>query len=259
MTKPLHEVPKLDQERLNRLLHAVAEGKTSIQEASDLIKQLPFEDIDFAHIDHHRSLRKGFPEVIFGQGKTAPQVIGIMEKMLPQESVILVTRVDPEKAQQIISRFPDAAYDPEAGMICLGKKKRASKGRGNILVISAGTSDIPVAKEAHLTAEAMGNRVESIYDVGVAGIHRLFAHRDLMEKAAVLIVVAGMEGALPSVVAGMVCRPVIAVPTSIGYGTSLGGLTALFAMLNSCSSNVAVVNIDNGFGAGYMASIINRR
>ena len=249
----------MDQERLYRLLRSVADGKTTIKEASDLIKQLPFEDIDFAHIDHHRSLRKGFPEVIFGQGKTASQIIGIMQRMIPQESVILVTRVDSEKAHQIMSRFPDSTYDPEAGMICLGKKKRPPKGRGSILVISAGTSDIPVAKEAHLTAEAMGNRVESIHDVGVAGIHRLFAHRDLMEKAAVLVVVAGMEGALPSVVAGMVCRPVIAVPTSIGYGASLGGLTALFAMLNSCSSNVAVVNINNGFGAGYMAAIINRR
>ena len=249
----------MDQERLNHLLHAVANGETSIQEASDLIKKLPYENIDFAHIDHHRSLRKGFPEVIFGQGKTARQIIGIMEKMTPQESVILVTRVDAQKAEKILPSFADASYDPEARMILLGKKKPSPDAQGDILVVSAGTSDIPVAKEAHLTAEAMGNRVESIYDVGVAGIHRLLAHSEKIEKAAVLVVVAGMEGALPSVVAGMVCRPVIAVPTSIGYGTSLGGLTALFAMLNSCSSNVAVVNIDNGFGAGYMAAIINRK
>jgi len=249
----------MDQERLIHLLHAVADGKTSIQEASDLIKKLPYENIDFAHIDHHRSLRKGFPEVIFGQGKTAQQVMGIMDRMISQESVILVTRVNPEKAEKIRSRFTHATYDPEARMILLGKKKPSQKGRGDILVVSAGTSDIPVAKEAHLTAETMGNRVVSIYDVGVAGIHRLFAHRKAIENAAVLIVVAGMEGALPSVVAGMVSRPVIAVPTSIGYGTSLGGLTALFTMLNSCSSNVAVVNIDNGFGAGYMAAIINRK
>jgi NCAIR mutase (PurE)-related protein len=245
----------MDQERLNHLLHSVAEGKTSIEEASDLIKKLPYEDIDFAHIDHHRSLRKGFPEVIFGLGKTAPQIIGIMEKMIPQESVILVTRVDAEKAEKITPCFAEAVYDPEAGMILMGKQKPSPDAKGDILVISAGTSDIPVAKEAHLTAQAMGNKVEALYDVGVAGIHRLFAHQDLIQKAAVLIVVAGMEGALPSVVAGMVCRPVIAVPTSIGYGTSLGGLTALFAMLNS---NVAVVNIDNGFGAGYMAAVINR-
>jgi pyridinium-3,5-biscarboxylic acid mononucleotide synthase len=249
----------MDQERLNHLLHAVAKGKTSIQEASDLIKKLPYENIDFAHIDHHRSLRKGFPEVIFGQGKTAQQIMGIMARMMSQESIILVTRVEPEKAEKIKSRFSQAIYDPEAKMILMGEKKPSHKGRGDILVISAGTSDIPVAKEAHLTAESMGNRVTSIYDVGVAGIHRLFAHREAIENAAVLIVVAGMEGALPSVVAGMVSRPVIAVPTSIGYGTSLGGLTALFAMLNSCSSNVAVVNIDNGFGAGYMAAIINRK
>jgi NCAIR mutase (PurE)-related protein len=249
----------MDQERLNHLLRSVADGKTSIEDASDLIKKLPYEDIDFAHIDHHRSLRKGFPEVIFGQGKTAQQIIGIMEKMIPQESVILVTRVAAQKAEKVIPCFTDATYDPEARMILLGKKKPSPNAKGDILVVSAGTSDIPVAKEAHLTAEAMGNRVESIYDVGVAGIHRLLAHSDKLENAAVLIVVAGMEGALPSVVAGMVCRPVIAVPTSIGYGTSLGGLTALFAMLNSCSSNVAVVNIDNGFGAGYMAAIINRK
>ncbi|MFC1877331.1 nickel pincer cofactor biosynthesis protein LarB [Thermodesulfobacteriota bacterium] len=249
----------MDQERLNHLLHSVADGKTSIEEASDLIKKLPYEDINFAHIDHHRSLRKGFPEVIFGLGKTAPQIIGIMEKMVPQESVILVTRVDAEKAEKIVPVFTEAVYDPEARMILLGKQKPSPNAKGDILVISAGTSDIPVAKEAHLTAQAMGNKVEALYDVGVAGIHRLFAHQELIQKAAVLIVVAGMEGALPSVVAGMVCRPVIAVPTSIGYGTSLGGLTALFAMLNSCSSNVAVVNIDNGFGAGYMAAIINRK
>jgi NCAIR mutase (PurE)-related protein len=249
----------MDQERLNQLLRSVADGKTSIQEASDVIKKLPYEDIDFAHIDHHRSLRKGFPEVIFGLGKTAPQIIGIMEKMIPQESVILVTRVEAEKASKIMPVFTDAVYDPEARMILLGKPKPSSGTKGDILVISAGTSDIPVAKEAHLTAQAMGNRVKAIYDVGVAGIHRLFAHREFIEKAAVLIVVAGMEGALPSVVAGMVCRPVIAVPTSIGYGASLGGLTALLAMLNSCSSNVAVVNIDNGFGAGYMAAIINQQ
>jgi NCAIR mutase (PurE)-related protein len=248
----------MDQERLNQLLHAVAAGKTSIEEASDLIKKLPYEDIDFAHIDHHRSLRKGFPEVIFGLGKTAPQIIGIMERMISQESIILVTRVDAEKAEKIVSNFTEAVYDPEAGMILLGKQKSSADARGEILVISAGTSDIPVAREAYLTARAMGNSVDALYDVGVAGIHRLFAHQDLIQKAAVLIVVAGMEGALPSVVAGMVRRPVIAVPTSIGYGTNLGGLTALFAMLNSCSSNVAVVNIDNGFGAGYMAAIINR-
>jgi hypothetical protein len=175
-----------------------------------------------------------------------------------QEHVILATRIDPEKARAVLSRIPQARYDPEARMIVWEITPPPIQGRGTILILSAGTSDIPVAMEASLTAQAMGNRVETVFDVGVAGIHRLFQHRERIESATVLIVVAGMEGALPSVVAGMVSRPVIAVPTSVGYGVSLGGLTALFAMLNSCSSNVAVVNIDNGFGAGYMAAMINR-
>jgi len=249
----------MDNERLSQLLKSVAAGAVSIAAAADQIKQLPYEDIDFAHIDHHRSLRKGFPEVIFGQGKTAEQIIGIVERMISQEPIILVTRVEAHKAEKIAPLYKNATYDPDARMILVGQKKAPLASSGKILVISAGTSDIPVAKEAQLTAEAMGNRVETLYDVGVAGIHRLFAHRDRIQQAQVLIVVAGMEGALPSVVAGLVARPVIAVPTSIGYGASLGGLTALFAMLNSCSSNVAVVNIDNGFGAGYMAAIINRK
>jgi len=179
--------------------------------------------------------------------------------MKDQENVILVTRLEQIKADKVVARFPHAVYHPDASMIVCEFKKSRIVGRGMIAILSAGTSDIPVAKEAYLTAKAMGNRVETIFDVGVSGIHRLFGHKDSIEKASVLIVVAGMEGALPSVVAGMVSRPVIAVPTSVGYGVSLGGLTALFAMLNSCSSNVAVVNIDNGFGAGYMASIINRK
>ena len=229
-----------------------------MDKAVDEIRKLPFEDIDYAHIDHHRSLRKGFPEVIFGQGKTAEQICGILDHMTDRENIILATRVDPEKAQKVLDRFSRAEYHDDARMVILQKEPPAITGRGAILVISAGTSDIPVAREALLTARAMGNRVESIFDVGVAGIHRLFAHKDLIDQAAVLVVAAGMEGALPSVVAGMVSRPVIAVPTSIGYGASFNGLTALFAMLNACSSNVAVVNIDNGFGAGYMASMINR-
>jgi pyridinium-3,5-biscarboxylic acid mononucleotide synthase len=215
------------------------------------------EDIDYAHIDHHRSLRKGFPEVIFGEGKTADQIIGILTKMTDQEDVVLVTRLDPEKGGIVLQRFPEAVYHSDARMLILEKKKMPKTGKGMIVVISAGTSDIPVAREAALTADAMGNLVETVFDVGVAGIHRLFRYQPLLEKASVLIVVAGMEGALPSVVAGLVKNPVIAVPTSVGYGVNLGGLTALFSMLNSCSSNVAVVNIDNGFGAGYMASAIN--
>ncbi len=239
-------------------LQNVATGKMAVEEAAKKLAHISMEDIGYAHIDHQRSLRKGFPEVIFGMGKTTEQIIGIMEKMISQENVILVTRVDPEKAGDILSQFPEASYHKDAKMVVWERKKIAIKGRGTILVLSAGTSDIPVAREAYLTAAAMGNTVETVLDVGVAGIHRLLAHREQIEKASVIVVVAGMEGALPSVVAGMVGKPVIAVPTSIGYGASLGGLTPLFAMLNSCSSNVAVVNIDNGFGAGYMAAVINR-
>ena len=248
----------MDLKILHQILNSVAAGKVSVEDASQKLMHLSFEDIDYAHIDHHRSLRKGFPEVIFGQGKTADQIIGIMEKMLLQERVVLVTRIDVKQADQVLSRFPDAVYHKEAKMVVWTKHEVPIQGKGTILVISAGTSDIPVAKEAYLTASAMGNQVESIFDVGVAGIHRLFNHKALIATASVLVVVAGMEGALPSVVAGMVSRPVIAVPTSVGYGVSFNGLTALFAMLNSCSSNVAVVNIDNGFGAGYMAAMINR-
>jgi len=248
----------MNNEALKQLLQGVASGQTSVEDATQKLMTFPFEDIDYAHIDHHRSLRKGFPEVIFGEGKTAEQIVGIMERMAPQENVILATRVDAPKAEAVLTRLSDAVYHEDARMIILEKADIPQQGKGQILVLSAGTSDIPVAKEAYLTAMAMGNHVESVYDVGVAGLHRLFDHKALIDQATVLIVVAGMEGALPSVVAGMVSRPVIAVPTSVGYGVSLGGITALFAMLNCCSSNVAVVNIDNGFGAGYVASMINR-
>ena len=249
----------MNNDALNFILKSVAAGRMSVQDAARKLGHIAYEDIEYAHVDHHRSLRKGFPEVIFGQGKTAEQVVGIMDKMKEQENVILVTRVDQKKADAVIKHFPQAVYHPDAAMIVWELKKPRIIGRGIINIISAGTSDIPVAREAYLTAKAMGNRVQTIFDVGVSGIHRLLSHKKAIEKATVLIVVAGMEGALPSVVAGMVSRPVIAVPTSVGYGVSLGGLTALFAMLNSCSSNVAVVNIDNGFGAGYMAAIINRK
>lgn len=248
----------MNSDTLKAILNSVSTGGTSIDDALESLKHLSLEDIGYAHIDHHRSLRKGFPEVIFGENKTIEQIIGIMERMAQWEKVILVTRIDADKADAVIAEFPNAEYHSDAKMICLTEGSIPETGKGNILIISAGTSDIPVAKEAYLTAKAMGNPVEAIYDVGVAGIHRLFRHKEKIEKAAVLVVVAGMEGALPSVVAGMVERPVIAVPTSVGYGSSFGGLTALFSMLNSCSSNIAVVNIDNGFGAGYMASTINR-
>ena len=248
----------MDKSLLIKLLESVAAGKTSTHDAAGKLQHMAFEDIDYAHIDHHRSLRKGFPEVIFGEGKTAEQIAGIMDKMIPQENIILVTRIDRQKADMVLKRFPQSVYHEDARMIVLELNTMPIRGRGPILIITAGTSDIPVAKEAYLTAKAMGNSVETILDVGVSGLHRLLNHKASIDQAAVLIVAAGMEGALPSVVAGLVDRPVIAVPTSVGYGVNLGGLTALFAMLNSCSSNVAVVNIDNGFGAGYMASLINK-
>ncbi|MGB5749571.1 MAG: nickel pincer cofactor biosynthesis protein LarB [Desulfobacterales bacterium] len=248
----------MDKDLLINLLKSVADGKTCVADAAERLDHMAYEDITYAHIDHHRSLRKGFPEVIFGEGKTAEQIVGIMEKMQGQENIILVTRIDQEKANVVLSQFPEAVYHTDARMVVLELNKIITRGRGPILIISAGTSDIPVAKEAYLTARAMGNTVDTIFDVGVSGIHRLLNYHEDIAQANVLIVVAGMEGALPSVVAGMVDRPVIAVPTSVGYGVNLGGMTALFAMLNSCSSNVAVVNIDNGFGAGYMASAINR-
>jgi len=248
----------MNSESLHKLLHLVATGKTSVEDAARALTHISFENINFAQIDHNRSLRKGFPEVIFGQGKTAEQIIGIIDKIIQQEDIVLITRVGENKANKIKSHFPDIEYHEDARMLVFKKTEIPVHGRGNILILSAGTSDIPVAREAYLTAENMGNQVEAIFDVGVAGIHRLFNYKKKIDDASILIVVAGMEGALPSVVAGMVSQPVIAVPTSVGYGVSLGGLTALFAMLNSCSSNVAVVNIDNGFGAGYFASVINR-
>ena len=229
----------------------------SVEHAQHRLEHFDYEDIDFASVDHHRALRKGFPEVIFGQGKTSDQIIGIMEAMVANEDIILVTRLDRQKADVICKAFKQAEFFEDAGLLWHKAREPEITGVGDILVISAGTSDIPVAREAALTAQAMGNKVDTIFDVGVAGIHRLFAHQKKIQEAAVIVVVAGMEGALPSVVAGMVKTPVIAVPTSIGYGTSFGGMTALLGMLNSCSSNIAVVNIDNGFGAGYMASAIN--
>jgi NCAIR mutase (PurE)-related protein len=249
----------MDRKHLNALLESVANGKLSVDKAAERLSHLGYEDIDFAHIDHHRSLRKGFPEVIYGEGKSAEQIVGILQRMVGQESVVLATRIDAAAADVVMAAVPGCRYDAQARMIVWGQARtEEDKVRGSILIVSAGTSDIPVAREAMLTAEAMGNPVQSLFDVGVAGLHRLLAHRKMIHAAAVLVVVAGMEGALPSVVAGMVDRPVIAVPTSVGYGTSLGGLAALLGMLNSCSSNVAVVNIDNGFGAGYMAAMINR-
>ncbi len=244
--------------KLEELLQKVKSGKTTLDEAKSQLKSLPFEDLGFSRIDHHRSLRKGFPEVIWGEGKTARQILSITKQLRIKDQNILITRLEGKKARAIQRAFPKSRYYPNSKVLTYLTQPVLSKGKGTILVISAGTTDIPVAEEAAVTAQFMGNRVETLYDVGVAGIHRLLSERQRLEAARVLIVVAGMEGALPSVVGGLVDRPVIAVPTSVGYGTSFGGITALLAMLNSCASGVAVVNIDNGFGAGYMASLINR-
>ena len=244
--------------RLEQLLKKVKAGETSIDAAMAQLKSLPFEDLGFARVDHHRTLRKGFPEVIWGEGKTTTQILSIMRQLKNKGQNILITRIDEKKARALQRVFRKSQYYPRSRVFTLIHSPIEMIGKGTILVITAGTTDIPVAEEASVTAQMMGNRVETLYDVGVAGIHRLLSERKRLEAAHVLIVVAGMEGALPSVVGGLVDRPVIAVPTSVGYGTSFGGVTALLAMLNSCASGVAVVNIDNGFGAGYAASLINR-
>ncbi|MBW1852445.1 MAG: nickel pincer cofactor biosynthesis protein LarB [Deltaproteobacteria bacterium] len=248
----------MDQDMLKNLLVRLSKGEITVEASLERLKTLPFEDIGFACIDHHRNLRRGLAEVIFGEGKEISEILAIMERMLSQEERILVTRLSPEKAEKILNRFPDSAYHDRSRVLTLIKRKIEISGRGTIVVMSAGTSDIPVAEEAALTAEFMGNKVETIYDVGIAGIHRMLAQRERLMKASAIVVAAGMEGALPSVVGGLVDKPVIAVPTSIGYGASFGGIAALLAMLNSCAAGVTVVNIDNGFGAGYAASVINR-
>jgi NCAIR mutase (PurE)-related protein len=221
------------------------------------LRTLPFEDLGFANVDHHRSLRQGFPEVIFGAGKSPAQVAQIAESMRKNQHNILVTRATGEQYAHVKDLFPEAEFHENARAIVVHREDTIH-GKGTVMVISAGTSDSPVAEEAVVTLQVMGNQVDSLYDVGVAGLHRLLDRRDRLHQARVLIVVAGMEGALPSVVGGLVSAPVIAVPTSIGYGASFGGVSALLGMLNSCASNVAVVNIDNGFGAAMVASLINR-
>ena len=249
----------MDKKKLKKLLTDLSDKKISVDNALDKLKDLPFEDIGVANIDHHRELRKGAPEVIFGEGKRPEDIIEIMKRMYRKDERILVTRLSDEKAAKILKEFPDCEYHDRSKTLTLSKKPVEITGRGTILVICAGTSDIPVAEEAAITAGFMGNEVDIINDVGVSGLHRLLARKEVLEKAEVLIVVAGMEGALPSVVGGLVAKPVIAVPTSIGYGASFGGIAALLGMLNSCASGVTVVNIDNGFGAGYAASVINRK
>ncbi len=249
----------MNEKDIKKILKDVKKGSMSESRAFENLKTLPFEDLGFANIDHHRSIRKGFPEVIYGKGKTSEQIIKILKNMSAKKSPILATRIDKKKAAKIKKVFPKAKYYPDSGALTITNSKIENKGCGTILIVSAGTSDIPVAEEAVVTAEIMGNKVEHIYDVGVAGIHRLMNQKDKILQANVIVVVAGMEGALPSVVGGLVSRPVIAVPTSTGYGASFGGIAALLGMLNSCSAGVSVVNIDNGFGAGYMASLINRK
>ena len=250
----------MKSDELLKLLQAVESGKLLSEAALAKLKHLPFEDIGFAKVDHHRALRQGYAEVIFGKGKTPAQVAEIVRAMVSKKASshnVLVTRAD-KKIFAAVKRVSRAAkFHSLSGVITVERSNEIS-GKGTVLVVSAGTSDIPVAEEASVTAEIMGNRVESVYDVGVAGLHRLLDQHEKIAAARVIVCVAGMEGALPSVVAGLVAVPVIAVPTSVGYGASFGGLAALLAMLNSCASNVSVVNIDNGFGAGYVASTINR-
>jgi len=244
-------------ERLKDLLEQVRTGQILPDEALQQLRDLPFEDLGFAKIDHHRALRAGMPEVVFGPGKSPEQTTEIFSRLSLRGHNVLATRVSPEQATAVQERLPAVSHNVLARTLTL-RQDETVLGKGSIVIVSAGTSDTPVAEEAAVTADIMGNCVERIYDVGVAGLHRLLGHRETLQHARVLIVCAGMEGALPSVVGGLVGVPVIAVPTSIGYGAAFGGLTALLAMMNSCASNVSVVNIDNGFGAAYVASLINR-
>ncbi len=236
----------------------VREGRLTVGQAMEEVRGLPFEDLGFAKVDTHRSLRKGFPEAVYCPGKTDAQVVAIVERLAAHSSTVLATRATPEnfRAVRTAVKSKPVAYHESARMIVVGDLPKRRMGR--VLVLTAGTSDLPVAEEAALTAEAMGARCERLADVGVAGVHRVLEHRHMLERAKVIVVVAGMEGALPSVVSGLVECPVIAVPTSVGYGASFDGLAALLAMLNACSPGVAVVNIDNGYGAGYLAATINR-
>jgi len=248
----------METKEIEEILAAHAENKISTAAAAEKLKNLSYENIGYARVDHARAARQGFPEVIFGQGKTRGQVVEIFEKLAARSPNVLITRTTGDVFGEIRNIQTEAEWHESAGIIRLFRDK-TELGAGEIAVVTAGTSDIPVAEEAALTAETMGNRVKRIWDAGVAGIHRILSEREILQNARVVIVAAGMEGALPSVVGGLVKVPVIAVPTSIGYGASFGGIAALLGMLNSCASNVTVVNIDNGFGAGFTASLINRR
>jgi hypothetical protein len=247
----------MDREKLKELLQNFKEGRASLDDTLERLRHLPFEDLGYARVDHHRALRQGFPEVVFGRGKTPEQIVEIVARLLEGSANLLITRTDREVFERVRQLSEEAVFHQSCGAISVVRDKTL-RGRGVIAIVTAGTADIPVAEEAAITAEVMGNRTERLYDVGVAGIHRVLSQRHLLDAARVVVCVAGMEGALPSVVGGLVGVPVIAVPTSVGYGASLGGMAALLGMLNSCASNVAVVNIDNGFGAGFVASLINR-
>ena len=245
----------MDHEKLRALFRDVADGKVPVEQALERLRDLPYVDVHFAKVDTHRALRSGAPEAVFCQGKTAEQIVGIVTRLAAHHANVLATRAVPDVAAAIDAAGLPCRYHAEARVVVVRPEPTAEVGL--VAVVSAGTADIPVAEEAAVTAEALGNRVERAHDCGVAGLHRLLDQRHLLTEAHVIIVVAGMEGALPSVVGGLVDRPVIAVPTSVGYGTSFGGLTALLAMLNSCASGVSVVNIDNGYGAACQASLIN--
>lgn len=248
----------MTHDQLRILLEDVKGGSVDVDAALERLRHMPYEDLGFAKLDHHRALRHGIPEVVFALNKTPEHVVAITASLLDQSPNVLITRAPAETAALVLARFPEAEHFPASGALRFWRD-RTVRGKGKIAVVCAGTSDIPVAEEAQVTAEAMGNQVDVIHDIGVAGIHRLMDNRQRLVDARAIVVCAGMEGALPSAVGGLVSCPVIAVPTSVGYGASFHGLAALLGMLNSCSSNVAVVNIDNGFGAGYVASLINRQ
>jgi len=251
------QFPAVNERDVRNLLLAYKRGDIELEEMVERLRVLPYEDLGYARVDHHRHLRQGFPEVVFGEGKTPDQIAGIVARLLSQNPTALVTRTTEAAYHAVRAIAPDAVYHPLARMITVNRQPKADP-EGLIVVVSAGTADIPVAEEAAVTAETMGDRVERVFDVGVAGIHRLFAVRDRLQAARVIVCIAGMEGALPSVIAGLVAVPVIAVPASAGYGVSFHGVAALLGMLTSCAANVVVVNIDNGFGAGVVASLINR-
>jgi NCAIR mutase (PurE)-related protein len=247
----------VDIEHLKNLLKDVEAGRVTVDDAIERLRHLPFENLGFATVDHHRSLRQGFPEVVFGSGKSPEQIAAIARRLLEHSSNVLITRANAAAFELVRNLEDSAVFHESCGAISIARD-RTERGRGTVAVVTAGTSDIPVADEALVTLEIMGNRVSSLYDVGVAGIHRVLTQRAVLQSAKVIVCVAGMEGALPSVVGGLVAVPVIAVPTSVGYGASFQGIAALLGMINSCASNVSVVNIDNGFGDGFVASLINR-